>query len=85
MIGKSGLGEDSRGVESNDVNAAHLLGNHDREGCEGSTTNAGDGKELDEAGNVVTLPDDGLLDFKLRVDIVQISRRLQRVVTEPEE
>jgi hypothetical protein len=67
---ETGVGEDGGRVECDDVDTAHLLGNHDSERSEGRTANTGNGEELDETGNVVALADDFLLDFKLRVDIV---------------
>jgi hypothetical protein len=41
--------EDSRRVEGDDVDTAHLLSYHHDEGCQGGTTNTRNGEEFEEA------------------------------------
>ena len=77
------LHENRRAVESDDVDTAHLLGKHDREGGSSGTSNTRDREELDETCDVVAAADDICLLLNLGVDIVQIPRSLQRCVTEP--
>lgn len=81
----AGFDEDGRGVEGDDVDAAHLLRDHDRPGRQRGAADPGDGEELDEAGEVVVVPDDGRFLEELRVDVVQIARRLQGRVSKPTE
>jgi hypothetical protein len=62
-----------------------LLSNHDCEGGEGCSSDTGNGEELDEAGDVVALANDLLLDFKLAVDVVQVAGGLEWAVAEPQQ
>ena len=78
----AGLDEDGAGVEGDDVDAAHLLGDHDCEGCQGCATYTGDREELDEPCDIVACSDDGRFLDQLCVDKVEISCSLQRRVTE---
>ena len=69
----AGLDEDGAGVEGDDVDAAHLLGDHDCEGCQGCATYTGDREELDESCDIIACSDDcGFFD-QLCVDEVEIS------------
>ena len=70
VIAKPRIDKDRRRVEGNDVDTAHLLGNHDREGGKSGPANTRDGEELNETSDIVAVADDFLLDFKLAVDIV---------------
>ena len=81
----AGFDEDGRGVEGYDVDAAHLLGEHDSEGGEGGAADAWDGEELDESGDVVAFADDVCFFLDLGVDVVQITGGLEGCVPEPAE
>ena len=85
QVGGSSLGEDGGGVEGDDVDTAHLLSEHDHERRQSRAADTGDGEELDEAGDVVGVPDDVGLLLDLRVDVVQITGRLQRRVSQTAE
>ena len=74
--------EDGGGVEGDDVDAAHLLGDHDGEGGEGGAAHAGDGEELDEALVVAAVAKELDFEFELRVDVEDVARDLERVVAE---
>jgi len=65
----------SRGLHADDVDTAHLLGNHDGEGGKGGSADTRNGEELDEPGYVVGLADDAGLNPQLGVNIVEITRR----------
>lgn len=56
------------------------MGDHDSERSEGCTTNSRDGEQFEEAGNIVTLSSNALLDFDLGVDVEKIPRSLERGV-----
>ena len=75
-IAGTGIVEDCGAVESDDVYAAHLLGEHDSERGACRATNAGDGKELDEAGDVVAAADNVGFLLDLRMDVVQVASGL---------
>ena len=81
-VAHAGLGEDGGGVEGDDVDAAHLLGQHDGEGGEGGAAHTRHGEELLEALGVVGLADDLVLDLELRADVVDVARDLDLVVAE---
>jgi hypothetical protein len=74
--GSSGQREDGRAVKCDDVDAAHLLSNHDSERGKRGTPDARDDEQFDEASDVVTL----LYEFGLQSDLsicaVEISRSL---------
>ena len=72
-----GLFEDGGRVEGDDVDAAHLLGEHDDPGGEGGAPDARDGEEFDEAGDVVAVADDGGFFDDLRVDVVEVAGGLE--------
>lgn len=59
------------------VNTAHLLRNHHDESSERSTADTWDGEELDDAGEVGALANDGSLFQKLSMDVVQITSSLK--------
>jgi hypothetical protein len=67
------LHEDSAGVEGDDVDAAHLLGYHNGEASERRATDTRDSEQLDEAGGVVAVADNGGFLDELRVYEVEIS------------
>lgn len=85
VVAEAGVLEDSRGVEGDDVDTAHLLTDHDDEGSERGSANTGDSEQLDETGHVVALSNDITLDFQLRVDIVEVGSSLDWVVSKLEE
>lgn len=68
--GKSRVFKDGGGVECNDIDTAHLLGNHDGKRSEGCATDTRNRKQLYESGDIVALPNNLLLDLELSVDIV---------------
>lgn len=70
-------------VESNDVDTAHLLSNHDNERRQGRTTNPGDGEELDATLEVVRLADDLCFDLKLRMNVVEVTSCLHGAEAKP--
>ena len=84
-IGGAGFDEDGGGVEGYDVDAAHLLGDHDGPGSEGGAADTGDGEELDEAGEVVAVADDFGFFEDLSVDVVEIPGGLKAGVAEAAE
>lgn len=85
IVGEAGVLEDGRGVECDNVDTAHLLRNHHGERGEGGTTDSGNGEQLHESGDVVTLPNDLLLNFELGMDVVEIASRLEWVVSQPQQ
>ena len=84
-VGAARVLEDRTRVECDDVDAAHLLCNHNGEGGQGCSSNSWDCEELDETSNVVAVPDDFPFDFKLAVDIVQVSGCLKGAVSQLQE
>ena len=61
-----------------------MLSNHDGEGGECCSSHTGNGEELDEAGDIVALSNDFILNFELAVNVVQVARGLEGVVAKPE-
>ena len=84
VIGSS-VYEDSRRVESDDVDAAHLLSQHDCEGGASCTSDTGNCEEFDEAGDVIALANNICLLLDLSVDVVKITSRLERGISETAE
>ena len=80
-----GLEEDGRAVEGDDVDAAHLLRKHDDARRHRRAAHPRDREQLDEARHVVAVPDDARLFGDLRVDVVQVARRLERRVAQAAE
>lgn len=79
----AGLFEYSRGIKCNDVDSTHLLRDHDGEAGKGGAADAGDGEELGKAREEITLSDNFLLDLELRVDVIQVSCGLERMIAQP--
>lgn len=77
--------EDGGRVEGDDVDTAHLLGNHDGEGGQSRTPHTGDGEELEEANNVGALGDDVRLELESRVDEVQVAGDLNLVIAQSDQ
>ncbi|KAL9099544.1 MAG: hypothetical protein Q9163_004976, partial [Psora crenata] len=77
--------EDGGGIKGDDVDAAHLLGQHDGEGCSRRPADARDGEEFDEAGEIITATDDIGFFLDLRMDIVEVPSGLERGVAETAE
>lgn len=84
VVGSSGLLEHGTRVERDDVDTAHLLGNHDDKRGQCRATETGNGEEFDKTLNICRAVNNLPLDLKLRVDIVQISCCLDRVVAKAE-
>ena len=84
-VRKAGFLKDGGGVEGDDVDATHLLGDHDGEGGQGRATDTGNGEELGEACEVIAAADDFALNFELDVDVIHVSGCLKGVVTELKE
>lgn len=84
VVGSSGLLEHSTRVEGDDVDTAHLLGDHDDKRGQRRATETGDGEEFDEPLNICRAVNDLPLDLELRVDVVQISCCLDRVIAKAE-
>lgn len=79
----AGLLEDGRRVEGDDVDAAHLLRDHDGERGERRPAHARDREQLDEPRHVVALLlDQSRLHAQLCVDVVQVARGLELRVAE---
>lgn len=78
----AGLLKDGGAVEGDDVDSAHLLGDHDRESGQSSTAHARDGEEFDEALGVVGVGKQLMLDLELRVDVEHVAGYLDRVVAQ---
>jgi len=77
--------EDGARVKGDNVDAAHLLGDHhDKDSARGAT-DARDAKQVDEAGDVVGLADDGRFDGELGVDVVDVAGGLDRVVAQAQQ
>lgn len=72
-----GFNEDGRGVESDDIDAAHLLSNHDNEGGEGSAAHTWNGEELIEAREVSRAFEDDHLLLQLSMNVVKVSCSLK--------
>lgn len=85
LLGGTAFLEDGGGVECDDVDAAHLLGDHDDEGGESCAADAGDGEELSEAADVGGLADYSFLDLDLRVDVVEVASSLKFMMAQLDE
>lgn len=85
QITSAGIVEDRGGVEGDDVDTAHLLGQHDSEGSARRPAHAGDGEKFDEAGDVVGAADDVGFFLNLGVDVVQIAGGLEGCVAQAAE
>lgn len=70
VVAKAGFCKDCRGVESDDVDTAHLLGNHDCERGKGRAANTRNGEELDKSSYIITFSDYGRLNLELFVDVI---------------
>ena len=81
-LGEAGLFKNGGRVEGDDVDAAHLLANHDCKCGEGGPTDAGDGKELAETSNIVVLAQDMVLDLQLCVDVINVASYLNRIISQ---
>ena len=81
----AGVDEDGRGVEGDDVDAAHLLRQHDGEGRQRGAAHARDGEELDKAGHVVGFADDVAFFLDLGENVVKVARGLELRVAESAE
>ena len=77
---RAGFFKDGGAVEGDDVDAAHLLGDHDGESGESGAADTGDGEELDEALGVVGTGQQLVLDFQLGVDVEHVAGDLDRMV-----
>ena len=82
---ETGLLEDSGGVEGDDVDTAHLLGQHDGEGSEGGAANTGDGEELTDTAGVVGAADELVLNLELGADVVDVASNLDLMGTQTSE
>lgn len=91
VVGNTALLEDGARIERDDVDAAHLLGNHDNTRGPGGASDARNGEQLNEAReHVVGYLEAGLFQKKLlliqkALDIVEISGSLDRVVSKSQE
>ena len=85
QITSAGIAEDRGGVKGDDVDTAHLLGQHDGEGGACRPAHTGNGEKLDEAGDVVGAADDVGFFLDLGVDVVQIARGLEGRVAQAAE
>lgn len=68
----------------NNVDAAHLLSNHDRPRSQSCATDSRDGEELAKTLDKARPANDVALDFDLGVDVVQIASGLEGMVAEDE-
>lgn len=80
--GHAGIDKDGGGVKGNDVDTAHLLGNHDNESSNVGTANSGNGEELSESSDVVALAHEIPLNVELSADVVHVAGALDGVVSE---
>lgn len=64
------------------MNTTYLLGNHDGESGQVGAAHTRDGEELEEAGDVIALAHDLLLDDELGMDSVHVSGHLNLVVAQ---
>lgn len=85
QVTSAGIFENGRGVEGDDVDTAHLLGQHDSEGSARRAAHAGDGEEFDKAGDVVGAADDVGFFLDLGVDVVEIAGSLEGRVAQAAE
>ena len=76
------LTEDSRAEESDDIDTAQLLRNHDHERRQCCAANTRDGEELDELTEIVALSHDIGFNLELGMDVVQVASGLELSVTE---
>jgi len=60
----------------------YLLGDHDGETGQRRSPDARDREELGETGDIVALAHDGRLDLQLAVDVVEVTRGLDRMKAE---
>lgn len=63
----------------------HLLRNHDYERGHSRTTDPRNSEQLSEASDVVALANNGGLDLKLGVDVVQITGGLNWMKSKPQQ
>jgi hypothetical protein len=76
------LTEDSRAEESDDIDTAQLLRNHDHERRQCCAANTRDGEELDELTEIVALSHDIGFNLELGMDVVQVASGLNVVESE---
>ena len=85
QVTSAGIVEDRGGVEGDDVDTAHLLGQHDSEGSAGRPAHTRNSEEFDEARDIVGAADDVGFFLDLGVDIVEIAGGLERCVAQAAE
>jgi hypothetical protein len=85
VSGGAGFLEDGRRVEGNNVDATHLLGDHDNKRGQGGSSQAGDGEEFDNSPNIGGTVYDLPLNFELSMDIVEVPSCLDRVMAKAEQ
>ena len=74
-----------RTVKGDDVDAAHLLGNHDGERSQSSTSHTRDGEKLYKTGQVGALANDcGFFD-QLSMNVVKVTSGLEWRIPKPAE
>ncbi len=79
------LTENGATIEGDNVNATHLLGDHDRPGGKAGATYARNSEKLGEATDIVRLANNFLLNQNLSIDVVEIASCLDRVLAQAEE
>lgn len=73
LFRSTSLSEDSRRVKGDNVDTTHLLTNHNDERGESCSTKTGNGEELSDSRQVVTLTDDCCFNLELAIDKVKIT------------
>lgn len=77
----TGLLKNAGRIKCDNVDATHLLGNHDRERRQGGATHTRNCEELDKTGGVRALSNDMALNLKHGVNLVHVAGGLNRVVS----
>lgn len=76
------LFEDGGGVESDNVDTAHLLGDHDHERCQSCSPDSRDGEQLNETLDVCRVTNCQSLEAELSINGHQVASCLDSVVPE---
>lgn len=59
----------------------HLLRDHHSKACQSCSSNPRDGEKLSKACQIIVLADNASFDLQLAMDVVEIPRRLQWMVS----
>lgn len=80
-LAHTGVDEDGGRVESDNVDTAHLLGNHDDESSDSGAAYSGNGEKLSESSDIVGLGHNMFLNGELGTNVVEIAGNLDVIVS----